>query len=600
MGTAVLLAIIVIAFFGAPMFACLAALAIWGASQLQPDAPLSQAFASELVRVFRLATSGESEALSTIPLFTFMGYVLAESKAAARLVRFSRAWVGWFPGGLAIVTILVCALFTTVTGASGVTIIAVGGLIMPALLKDGYDERFSLGLVTGSGSIGLLFPPSLPLIIYGIIYGVTAQSSSGGGGGGGGGEAMVLIDFSLQRFLLAGIVPGLVLCGLVAAYSIFVAVRDKVALTPFEAKEAFRSLVAALPELAIPILMIGALAEGFPIPEAAAFTTLYVVILEVAIFRDVKLRALERVAAEAMKMVGAIFILIVAATALTDYFVKAEIPTTLAGWLEHPYRVWKWICLFTGGFTIALALALGPRKRPFLRRGIGLALAAGTAILGIGLWVYHLDAVTPTEVQSAKQWLFLLSFNLIMLIVGSVMDIFSALLVVVPLIVPAATAFGVDPYHLGVIFLLNLEVGYVHPPMGLNLFISSFRFGVPMVKLYWAIIPILVLMLLSLLIVTYVPALTPVRAKSTEAAEGPAEPVGPTVDAAPLSIVFPDGAVWTVSRCDAMEDPLDKADCLGMFKLWQRCQDLPEALDKLECEQKTLEGENWFEEPDAG
>src|SRR5215467_1907989 len=196
MTTFIVTALIVLAFFGAPIFAVLGALAILGAALSHADVPLTQAFAGALVRVFHLATSAEGSTLATIPLFTFMGYVLAESKTADRLVAFAKAAVGWLPGGLAIVTILVCALFTTVSGASGVTIVAVGGLVLPALLKEGYPKRFSLGLVTSTGSIGLLFPPALPLFIYGIIAGISLQAQASGGG-----DSMQLVDFDLGRFL---------------------------------------------------------------------------------------------------------------------------------------------------------------------------------------------------------------------------------------------------------------------------------------------------------------------------------------------------------------------------------------------------------------
>ena len=208
----VVIAIIFLAFFGAPIFAVLASLAALGAESSRGDTSLWSAIASQLVRVYKLATSVEGELLSTIPLFTFMGYALAEAKTAERLVNVARAWLGWLPGGLAVVTVFICAFFTTITGASGVTIVAVGGLIMPSLLKDGYKERFSLGLVTGTGSIGLLFPPSLPLIIFGVVYVVAAQGLTGSGGG----DTMTTVPFDMGKMLIAGILPGLVLCGLFA------------------------------------------------------------------------------------------------------------------------------------------------------------------------------------------------------------------------------------------------------------------------------------------------------------------------------------------------------------------------------------------------
>jgi C4-dicarboxylate transporter DctM subunit len=540
MTTAIVTAIIVFAFFGAPIFAVLGALAIVGAAISHPDASLLQAFTGAMTRVFHMATGAEGSTLATIPLFTFMGYVLAESRTAERLVNFAKAVVGWFPGGLAIVTIFVCALFTTVTGASGVTIVAVGGLVMPALLKDGYKERFSLGLITATGSIGLLFPPALPLIIYGIIYGAVAQAMAGSSG-----DTIVLVDFDLERFLLAGIVPGLVLCGAVALYSIYVALRDRVPRQRFDPRGAFSATMKALPELLIPIIMIVSLQLGLVIPEAAAITCLYVVILETLVYRDVKLASLPRVSREAMQLVGAIFILIVAATALTDYFVYARVPDRLTAWM-----------------------------------------------------VEHIES----------KYTFLIALNVLLLAVGFVMEIFSALLVIVPLIAPAAASFGIDPYHLGVIFLLNLEIGYVHPPVGLNLFISSFRFRKPMTELYWAIIPFIVIMLVTLIVVTYVPQLTPIKAKKAEATETTAAaPAAQAGDAGPkVMITLRDGTSVGLEHCEKPEikdDALGYEDCKIMFLLWPKCEAMGDVMDREECKQKVLDGEDPFEKEagaDAG
>jgi C4-dicarboxylate transporter, DctM subunit len=536
--TTVVILIIVFAFFGAPIFSVLACLAVIGATLAQPDATLAQAFAGALVRVFHIATAAEGATFATIPLFTFMGYVLAESKTADRLVAWAQAVFGWVPGGLAIVTVVVCAVFTTVTGASGVTIVAVGGLVMPALIKQGYPDRFSLGLVTSTGSIGLLFPPALPLIIFGIIYGVTAQALASAGGG----ETMGLSSFDLQRFLLAGILPGTVLISAFALYSVYVAIRNKVPRTSFEIGTAIRETGRALPELLIPFLMIAALKLGLTIPEAAAITCMYVVILECLIFRDVKLRMLPRISREAMQLVGAIFILIVSATALTDFFVLTRLPDKLTAWM---------------------------------------------------IGTIH------------SKYLFLAALNLFLLAVGFVMEIFTALLVVVPLIAPVAIGFGINPYHLGVIFLLNLEVGYIHPPVGLNLFISSFRFRKPMVDLYWSVIPFLVIMLITLMVVTYVPGLSTWvdKAKPAEkqAKGGGGAEAG--LDAGVVvKITLPDGGVITPEYCDRPEikgDSLAYADCQSMFKLWARCEGMAEELDRIECRDKVLSGEDPFA-ADAG
>jgi C4-dicarboxylate transporter, DctM subunit len=535
MMTLIIVGIVVFAFLGAPMFAILSALAMLGAAATQPDMSIAQAFAGALVRVFHLATSAEGSTLATIPLFTFMGYVLAEAKTAERLVGFATAVFGWVPGGLAIVTVGVAALFTTVTGASGVTIVAVGGLLLPAMLKQGYSERFSLGLITSTGSIGLLFPPALPLIIYGIIYGVTAQAMAAGGGG----PEMELVDFDLARFLFAGIVPGLVLLGAVALYAVYVAVRHKVPRSRFEPRAAVTATIRALPELLIPVLMLGALLLGMVIPEAAAITALYVIILETLIYRDVKLRALPRVSREALQLVGAIFILIVAATALTDHFVYARIPERLTGWMtEHIH----------------------------------------------------------------SKYTFLIALNVLLLLVGVIMEIYSALLIVVPLIAPAAMVFDIDPYHLGIIFLINLEIGYITPPVGLNLFISSFRFRKQMGELYWSIIPFGLVMLAVLLVVTYVPALTPIKARKTDSAHL-AEPAAGAMDAGvAVTITWPDGGVWTPERCEAPEirgDVIEYAECRNLFSSYERCGTKTEPLDRIECEQAVLDGEDPFEEAPA-
>ena len=527
--------IILLALVGAPIFAIMGAFGAMGAHAVAPGSPLSDSMAGQWVDVFALATSEKGNALAVIPLFTFMGYILAESQTAARLVRVAKAWVGWIPGGLAIVTIFVCALFTTVTGASGVTIVAVGGLVYPALIKESYKDRFSLGLITSTGSIGLLFPPALPLILYGIIYGISAQANASSSG-----DTMALIDFDLSKFLLAGIVPGLILTGSFAVYSMFTAVRQRVQRTTFDAGEAVRSLAIATPELLIPLIMVALMVFGLQIPEAAAFTCLYVVLLETVIYRDFKLKMFPRLVRESMRLVGAIFILIFAATALSNYFVSAHIPDRMTDWLVATFH----------------------------------------------------SKVT-----------FLLMLNLILLAVGSVMDIYSALLVVVPLIAPAATGFGIDPYHLGIIFLLNLEIGFVHPPVGLNLFIASFRFRKPMNELYLAVLPFLAIMIAVLLVVTYVPALVVVKSKGMKAPikEAPTKPVagaGASDAGPPVQITFPDGGVWTIAHCEKPEikdDPLGYEDCKLKFKLYARCDTLGDELDKLDCRQAVVDGKNPFE-----
>jgi C4-dicarboxylate transporter, DctM subunit len=542
MTTVLVIGIVILALFGAPIFACMAALALLGATALAPGLPIDQVFAGLLTRVAALATGGHAATLATIPLFTFAGYVMAESRTAERMVACARAWLGWLPGGLAVATIFACAIFTTFTGASGVTIVAIGSMILPSLLKEHYKERFALGLVGSTGAIGLLFPPALPIIVFGIVYAMSAQSAMASGES----QAMELIDFSVERFLFAGIVPGLILCGMVGIYAVFVAIRDKVPRTPFRLGEAISTTGRALPEVLIVVLVIGTLASGLlQIPEAAALTALYVLLIERFVYRDIKLRTLPRVARSAMGLVGAIFIVIVSATILTDYFVNASVPERIYAFLDQ-----------------------------------------------------HISS----------PWTFLLALNLLLLVVGCLMDIYSAILIVVPLIAPAAMHYGIDPYHLGVIFLVNLEIGYMTPPVGLNLFITSFRFRKPMVEVYRATFPFLLVMLATLGLVTYIPALTPIKARKPAASGAPATGPPPGAADAPdggVPIVWPDGGVWEPSRCETPEmkdDPLEQAECRATFQMWARCAAIEDALDRLECEQKVLDGEDPFseEEPPPG
>jgi len=424
---------------GAPLFTIMLGAAALGAISL--DRPFDSEFDGMVEHILNVGLGDQVQVMSTIPLFIYAGYLLAEAGTADRLVRFANALLGWIPGGLAIVTIGTCALFTVFTGASGVTIIALGGVLMPALVKVGYPERFSVGLIAGTGSVGLLFPPALPLFIYGTVYGLTNLDPE---------------IWDTRRFLFAGIVPGMVLVGMLSAVAVSVAIYKKLPRQKFDVAELGKSFLLALPELFVPFGVIGALASGIGLSEVAALTVLYVVILEVGISRllvkakvgwgrPLDPKVLWTTTREAMAMVGAIFIIIFASTALTNFMVTAEVPKKLVQWtLDH--------------------------------------------------------------VES--KIVFLLAINIMLLVVGTVMDIFSAIVVVLPLIGPIAKAYGIDPYHLGVIFLLNLEVGYLHPPVGLNLFITSVKFQRPITEVMWATIPFLLTMIVALLVITYVPALT--------------------------------------------------------------------------------------------
>lgn len=425
------LAILALALLGLPLFAALAALGLFGLHA--QGTPLAAGIAD----VYRLA-GPEAVSLSVVPLFTFAGYLMARARTAERLIRLAEAILGWLPGGLAVMTVITCAFFTTFTGASGVTIVAVGGLLLPALEKAGYGRRRALEVVTGSGAVGLLFPPALPLIVYGIVFGLTYSNQA---------TAADLPPFALDKFLFAGIVPGLVLVGMLCIYCVFAGAAARVPRKPIDGRAFARALWEAKWELPIPFAIVLGLSLGIcTIPESAALTALYVFIVEVFIYRDIDLRRdLLTTARESMTLVGAIFIKIAGATILTAYFVDSGLPQ-------------------------AMFEALG-------------------------------------SVVTSKAG-FLLVMNLALLVVGCLMDIFSAIVVVVPLIVPAAAQFHIDPYHLGVIFLLNLEIGYLMPPAGLNLFIAAFRFERPLTELYRAVLPFILVMIAALALVTFVPALT--------------------------------------------------------------------------------------------
>ncbi len=407
--------ILIVALLGAPIFAVMSALALtafyFSGVELSAVA----------VEIYRLSSA---PTILTIPLFTFAGYVLAESKAPVRLLRLSQALLGWMPGGIAIVCLFICAFFTAFTGASGVTIIALGGLLYPMLIQEGYSERFSLGLITTCGSLGLLFPPSLPIILYGII-------------------AKVDID----QLFLAGLVPGIFLMIVLGAYGIYQSRGIKRAKYVFNAKELKDSMWEARYELPLPIFVLGGIYGGIvTATEASALSAFYVLIANCFFTKDLNLKNdIPKVIIESLTLVGAILLILCCALGLTNYLVDEEIPMKI---LE----------------------------------------AMRTLI--------------------TNKYAFLMVLNIFLLIVGCLMDIFSAIIVVVPLILPIAEQFGVNPLHLAIVFLTNLEIGYITPPVGINLFISSFRFNKPVIELYKISIPYLILMIIALLIITYIPWLT--------------------------------------------------------------------------------------------
>ncbi len=404
---------ILIALAGAPLFAIFGGLAValFTRDGIDP--------AAAIIEFNRLASQ---PILIAIPLFTFAGYLLARSNAPNRLIRLSRAWIGWIPGGLALVTLLACAVFTAFTGASGVTIIAIGGLVYPILLQEKYPQRFSLGLVASSGSIGLLFPPSLPVILYGIVA-----------------------KTSVDRLYVGGMLPGIMMILFLAFYSVKVAMPLE--RIKFDWGNAIASLKEAKWDLPLPfIILFGIYTGKFTVAEAAAITAGYVLIVEVFIHREVSLtKQLPKIMRDSMILVGGIKIILGCALAFTSYLIDAQVPN----------RLFEWISTFI-----------------------------------------------------ASKYVFLLLLNVFLLLVGTMMDIFSAIVVVVPLIVPIANQFGVNPIHLGIIFLTNLEIGYLSPPVGMNLFMASYRFKIPLMRLYRVALPFLILMFIALLLITYVPELS--------------------------------------------------------------------------------------------
>jgi C4-dicarboxylate transporter, DctM subunit len=413
-----------LALLGTPLFAVLALAALVAFSG---EGISIAAVASEMVRL------AGSPVLISIPLFTFAGYIFAESGTPKRLVRLTRAAFGWIPGGLAIIAMVACAIFTAFTGASGVTIIAMGGLLMPALRSEKYSDKFSLGLLTTGGSLGILFPPSLALIIYSYVASITAGAEIADPSQGP----------TVDRLFLAGIVPGILLIVMLSFLAMFHSRHIKWETVKFSGKELFLALKDSIWEMPLPIILLGGIYGGkLTITEAAAVTALYAFVVEVLIYRDLSWRRLPEVTKESMTLVGGILIILASAMGLTNYLIDAEIPMVILDSIE------------------------------------------GLITSKIG---------------------FLLALNVFLLIVGCLMDIFSALIVVVPLIIPVALQYDVNLTHLGIIFLTNLEIGYSTPPVGMNLFISSFRFKKPIVQVYAASVPFLLMLLVALMLVTYFP-----------------------------------------------------------------------------------------------
>jgi tripartite ATP-independent transporter DctM subunit len=410
------LAVVLIATaLGGPLFALLGGVAL--VFFMHDGVPI----AAIPAETYRLAVS---PTLPAIPLFTLTGYLLAEGHASSRLVRVFRALFGWMPGGTAVVVAVVCAFFTAFTGGSGVTILALGGLLLKALSEEGYRERFSLGLLTGCGSLGLLFPPALPIILYGIVA-----------------------QIPIEDLFIGGLVPGIVLLALVVAWGVREGARGGVRRAPFDPREALAALNGAKWELSMPAIVLVAIFGGFAtLVEGAALTALYAFVTQSFVQRDLSLRRdLPRVLNESVVLVGGVLVILGCAMGLSSWMVDAQVPARLVEW-------------------------------------------------------------TRAHVHSPA--VFLLALNLFLVVVGCLMDIFSATVVVVPLIVPIAQAYGIHPVHLGIVFVANLELGYLTPPVGLNLFLASYRFGRPVFQIARASLPILGILGLGVLVITYAPWLT--------------------------------------------------------------------------------------------
>ncbi|MBU1076951.1 MAG: TRAP transporter large permease subunit [Spirochaetes bacterium] len=406
--------LIVSAFLGIPIFIMLGGLALFlflrsgGSIEVIPN------------EAYTMLTG---PAIPAIPLFTLAGFILSESKAGKRLVELFSALFGWLPGGMAIITILVCAFFTTFTGASGVTILALGGLLSYMLIKDGYSKKFSTGLLTASGSIGLLFPPSLPIIMYAVIA-----------------------QINIKKMFVGGILPGVIMILVLAIMGIRGAKKSKVKKIPFQFSKIKAPLKESIGELLLPVIILVGFFMGITtLVETSAIAVVYVLVLEVFIKKDIKLKDLSGVFFKSVPLIGGVLVILALAKGFSYYIVDAEVPMRLTEWCQ-------------------------------------------------------------AHIQS--KYVFLILLNIALLVTGCLMDIFSAIIVVVPLMIPLGVAYGIDPVHLGIIFLTNLQLGYLTPPVGINLFLASYRFETPLIRIYRYVVPFLLLMLIAVLLITYVPWIT--------------------------------------------------------------------------------------------
>jgi tripartite ATP-independent transporter DctM subunit len=416
-----LLLILALAALGMPLFAVIAAVALLGFHLAGYD------LISVAVEFYRL---GDMPGLIAIPLFTLSGYLLGESGAPGRLVRLSDALLGWLPGGLAIVAIVACAFFTAFTGASGMTIVAIGALLYPAMRAAGYPQGYSLGLVTSSGSLGLLFAPSLPLILYGFVAGQLNTQPA----------------VTIESLFLAGIFPGLLMLALLSLHAMWVGRGVPRSTRRVDGRELRAALGAARWELPLPVFVLGGIYSGvFTVSESASITALYILVVTVGIKKEISFSKLPRVMAESGRMVGAILVILGAATAMSNWLVDQEVPN-------------------------------------------------------------RLFELTREHIHSA--WAFLLMLNLLLLAAGTLMDIFSAVVILTPLLLPVAMGYGIHPVHFGIVMLANLQIGYFTPPVGMDLFIAAYRFKTDMLTLAKACLPFFFIVGLSVLIITWWPWLS--------------------------------------------------------------------------------------------
>ncbi len=408
------LLLIVAAISGAPLFVVISAVALLWFYFMGIDLSIV------IIEMYRLASN---PLLIALLFFAFAGYVLAESGAGKRLVKLSTAIFGCVRGGLAVVALISCAFFTALTGASGITIVALGGLLLPALLEDRYPEDFSLGLLTSSGSLGLLFPPSLPMIIYGVVASV-----------------------SIPQLFLAGLIPGIFLVVLLSIYSMYKGVRGECKIISFSSRELLDTARETVWEILLPVVVFGGIYSGFlAVSEIAVVTVVYVLLVALLINRDVKLSQMPTIVGKTVVMIGSIIIILGAALAFNSLLVDQQVPSKILIWIQG-----------------------------------------------------HVES----------KFVFLLILNIFLLLVGCLLDVYSALVIVAPLIVPLAQGYDINLLHLGIIFLTNLQIGYSTPPIGMNLFIASLRFEKSILRLGVASLPFLGILLVALLIITFVPGLS--------------------------------------------------------------------------------------------